>query len=229
MTDQFQHERDERIAAAMREQKEAERKDRLSSRMARSGLVGRMLECSFANYRPFHPGQADVLAACRKFAEENDFRSGGGLWMIGPVGTGKTHLGCAMVNHVIQERDLGARILSSRQIVRMLRATWGSSGFQASSWDRPETESELIASLGSDALLVIDEVGASMGTDAERLQLFEVIDSRYAMQRPTVLLSNLAINDIKASVGERSFDRLREGAKSLKCNWPSHRGGAAEC
>jgi DNA replication protein DnaC len=68
-----------------------------------------------------------------------------------------------------------------------------------------------------------------MGTEAERLQLFEVIDRRYALSRPTVLLSNLVPGDIKAAVGERSYDRLREGAKMLKCNWPSHRGGAVEC
>ncbi|WP_278535704.1 ATP-binding protein [Delftia acidovorans] len=229
MTDQFQREREERIAAQMREQKQAEWRDRQSRFQLRSGLVGRMAESSFGSYQPMHPGQAEVLAACRHLAEHNDFRSGGGLWLIGPPGTGKTHLGSAMVNHVIRERDMGARILSSRQIVRMLRATWGSSGFQASAWDRPETESELIESLGGDALLVIDEVGASMGTEAERLQLFEVIDRRYALSRPTVLLSNLVPSDIKAAVGERSYDRLREGAKMLKCNWPSHRGGAVEC
>ncbi len=29
---------------------------------------------------------------------------------------------------------------------------------------------------------------------------------------------------IRAALGVRSFDRLREGARVLTCTWPSHRG-----
>ncbi len=34
---------------------------------------------------------------------------------------------------------------------------------------------------------------------------------------------DLDADGIRAALGERSFDRLREGARVLSCAWPSHR------
>ena len=84
-----------------------------------------------------------------------------------------------------------------------------------------------LADLGRDTdLLALDEVGASFGGEAEQVQLLDVIDLRYRLCRPTFIASNLPLAGIKDAIGERAFDRLREGAKVLQCNWPSHRGAA---
>ncbi|WP_235033959.1 ATP-binding protein [Pantoea sp. 18069] len=191
-------------------------------RMAESGLEGRMLRAGFDTFVAQIDSQRAVLEACQAFAESVGLEDSRNLWIIGQPGTGKTHLGSAMVRHFIHERDTAAAIFSAREIVRMLRASWGSRGEGAE-----EAEGDVIERLGRAGLLVLDEVGVGFSTDAERVQLFDVIDLRYKLGRPTVVLSNLKASDMKPILGDRTYDRLREGAKQLVCNWPGSR--AEEC
>ncbi|WP_428141399.1 ATP-binding protein [Delftia acidovorans] len=196
---------------------------RREQRIAESGLEGRMLRATFSSYTARRADQCEVLEACKTFAESVDLESGRNLWLVGGVGTGKTHLGAAMVTHFIHERDTSAAILSAREIIRVLRATWGRNVAGDA-----ETEIQVIDRLGRMGLLVLDEIGAGFSSDAERVQLFDVIDMRYKLGRPTVVLSNLTAKDMKPILGERTFDRLREGATLLTCSWPSHRAEAVQ-
>ncbi|MBB6577986.1 DNA replication protein DnaC [Comamonas odontotermitis] len=210
------------LEAMERQQAQAAEGEKLLARMIEeSGMEGRMLLSSFENYTAAKQAQANVLAACRAFAESAELDGGKNIWLIGPPGTGKTHLGSAMVGHFIRARGIPAAIYSAREIVRMLRA----------SWDRKydpevETESQVIDRLGEIGLLVLDEVGVGFRSDAERIQLLDVIDRRYKLGRPTVVLSNLRADDVKEVLGVRAFDRLRDGAEMHICNWESHRKGA---
>lgn len=200
------------------------RKDRIDTRLRHSGLEGRFREASFADFEVSSPAQEKALETCKEYAASVVFNGGAGLWLIGPPGTGKTHLGSAMVRHVIEERDMPAGIFSGREIIRMLRATWGNRD-RARDWDgRATCEEDLIHDLGHLGLLVIDEIGIGFGSEAEHVQLFDVIDLRYKLRRPTVLLSNLPAKGLKDAMGDRAYDRLREGAQVLACNWDSYRG-----
>ena len=191
--------------------------ERHTARVACSGLNGRFADCTFASFHAANLGQAAVRSACETFAR--DFAKGqwGAPWLIGRVGTGKTHLAAAVVNHVVHERGMWARLTTAREIVRDLRSTWGKAS--------AHTEEQVVNDFAGYQLLVLDEVGAAFDSDAERTQLFEIIDRRYVMQLPTMLLSNLNVPAIKAALGDRSYDRLREGADIYTCTWTSHRTG----
>lgn len=205
------------------EAEEARQNDLLRRRLAQSGLKGRMLASTFASFECAGKAQQEVLAQCRSFAAGLNPEAGGGLWLIGQPGTGKTHLGSAMVQHVIRERRMWACVLSAREIITMLRASWGRKP-GGSTWDwEPQTTEEIVEHLGHVSLLVLDEVGNSFNTEAEQVQLFDVIDLRYKLCRPTVVISNLPTQEMRVALGDRSFDRLREGTKVLACNWPSAR------
>lgn len=207
------------------EAQEAAEKDMLRRRLSQSGLKGRMLASTFANFECAGRLQHDVLAQCRSFAEGLEPDAGGGLWLIGPPGTGKTHLGSAMVQHVIREHRRWACIFSAREIITMQRASWGKKPSAANPWGdwESQTTEEIVEHLGSVALLVLDEVGNSFNTEAEQVQLFDVIDLRYKLCRPTVVISNLPAQEMKKTLGDRCYDRLREGARVLQCTWPSAR------
>ena len=73
-------------------------------------------------------------------------------------------------------------------------------------------------------LLIIDEVGVQFGTEAERTQLFGIIDERYREQRPSILLTNLGLDDSKSFIGARAYDRLRECGQWVPFDWESYRG-----
>lgn len=207
------------------QQREAERhaEAEREALIAASGMEGRMLRSGFKNFIAESDAQRRVLQTCQAFAETVELDARSNLWLVGQPGTGKTHLGSAMVRYFIHKRGTPAAIFSAREIVRMLRASWG----RRDDMEPAETEEEIIRRLGSIGLLVLDEIGVGFSSDAERVQLFDVLDLRYKLGRPTVVLSNLSSKDMKPILGDRLHDRLRDGAQVLICNWPSFRKGAA--
>lgn len=189
----------------------------LMARLGASGLRGRYANATFDSFKASTLAQSAVLEACRAYASTAQAGTGGGLFLLGTVGTGKSHLLAAMARHLRVERAVTAKVTTTRDIVRELRACWAKRS--------EETEADVIDGLSRGlGVLLLDEAGMGFCSDAELLQLFEVIDARYAIGNPTVVASNLALPALKAALGDRIFDRLREGAQVLTLDWPSHRG-----
>lgn len=72
-------------------------------------------------------------------------------------------------------------------------------------------------------MLVVDDVGAEYATDAWRGWLGDILDSRYAANRRTLLSTNLALESLKEHLGARVADRLSEGAMAVACGMESRR------
>ena len=222
--------------AKIKEQEQAGRASRIKMLLADSGLVGRQLSSTFETYIATTPKQQAILADCRAYMAlfvKGEPPPTTSLWLLGVPGTGKSHLGAAMVNHVINSSATPARMHSSQEIIRMLRATWNRDKPVAPlAWEDGHgyheepvrTEDDLIHDIAHCKLLVLDEIGVGHGSNAEHVQLFEVLDLRYKLEKPTVLLSNLAPSALKIALGERVYDRLREGATVKACDWKSYRG-----
>ena len=73
-------------------------------------------------------------------------------------------------------------------------------------------------------LLILDEIGVQIGSEHEKLLLFDVLNGRYQQCRPTILISNLSGSDLEAYLGQRVMDRYRECGAVLAFDWNSYRG-----
>ena len=190
------------------------------ARRARSCIGPRFLTCSFDEFATPAAAHVKALEAARRFADAIVEGRAGALWLLGPPGVGKTMLASCIALAVIdQTPDLEARVLSASAIVRRIRNTWDRSA--------EVTEAAAIADLVDAAVLCVDEVGVGASTESAAATLFDVIDARYARRAPIVLTSNLTAEEIRAAVGDRTYDRLRDGARVMVIPGPSFRGRAA--
>jgi DNA replication protein DnaC len=72
-------------------------------------------------------------------------------------------------------------------------------------------------------LLVIDELQDRGETAFEDQILTAVVDARYQHGRPTILIANLARNDLASRLSPSLISRIRENGGFVDCNWPSYR------
>jgi DNA replication protein DnaC len=182
-------------------------KRKLNELLVGSGITPRFRDSTLDAFQipDGNAAMVKALVKCRGYAENfpDHYRAGRAALLVGNIGTGKTHLASGVVQHVIREHGARAVITSAAEIVRVAKGVMRK-GAQY-------TDRDVIDELASFDLLVIDEVGAQAGTEYERSLMHEVIDRRYQLVLPTVLVSNLTIEQLTAFIGERALDRLRQG------------------
>ena len=72
---------------------------------------------------------------------------------------------------------------------------------------------------------MLDEIGLQHGSESEKIILFEILNERYMQCKPTILISNLDIKDLKEYITERIIDRMRDGGgQKIVFDWESNRG-----
>lgn len=121
--------------------------------------------------------------------------------MYGPPGTGKTFAAVCVAKEASWNRFIPAYVTVS-SLAREVRST-----FRRGS---EESEESILKKYSEFGLLVVDEIGAGTGSDHERAMFTDVISERYNAKRPTILISNLDLNDFKEALGERVTDRMSE-------------------
>lgn len=177
----------------------------------------RYRECRLETFRLDNEGQKFAHGVASNLAKRivEDPRGGWSLILCGNVGTGKTHLACALAIAVI-EAGGDARYETVLTAMRSIKATYS----KKSDLD----EQEAIDTLVNYDLLILDEVGVQTGTEYEKTLLFEVINERYQYRKSTILISNLTREALTDYLGERTVDRFRETGGVVPFGWESQRG-----
>ncbi|WP_194270225.1 ATP-binding protein [Candidatus Methylospira mobilis] len=188
-----------KAAQTLADERKANRQRHITEMLRRSALPrrfsgARMMDCKRT--------QAPAYAQAREFI--SGFRArletGSGMVVWGDVGTGKTHLVCAIANELIAQGH-SAMYCTALEAVTLVKSTWkrGSNGL---------TEYDVYGRFGDPELLIMDEIGVQMGSDFERMVLTSIADTRSRNCMPTIIVSNLDLSGIYELIGERMFDRL---------------------
>lgn len=197
--------------------------DKTQRNIERACIPHRFKDADFDGYRigahQFAEVQRKALEVAKRYATdfESLYERGTSLAFCGAPGTGKTHLACAVANYILR-RGFTALFITTVAAVRRVKLTWRS--------DSEKTEQQAFNSFLSPDLLILDEVGAQWGSDAEKLILFEIINERYQNRLPTIMVSNLTERELADVITARAMDRLRDdGGVAVGFMWPSYRGG----
>ncbi|WP_248637800.1 ATP-binding protein, partial [Citrobacter koseri] len=106
------------------------------------------------------------------------------------------------------------------KIAREFKSTWSKTAIRC--------ENDVISQFTTPDLLIIDEVGVQFGSEAEKLIMFEIINTRYERMKPTILISNQTKEELAAFVSERVIDRMSDGGGcTLSFTWDSYRSKGA--
>lgn len=204
------HEREEMERDAAMKLRDWER------RLGECGIPERFKNRTLENYKVTNSGQRSALDFAKQYLEAiKKPQTGTSAILCGKPGTGKTHLSVAIG---IEAMKAGKMVLFTtvQRAVRRVKDSWRK--------ESQESESEAIALLTEPDLLILDEIGVQFGSDFEKNLLFDILNERYEKNKPTLLLSNLTVSEVKAFLGERVYDRLREdGGRCIPFDWASHR------
>lgn len=177
-------------------------------------MVGKGLESFIGGT----PGKDLVKRKAASFVEnaKGSCAAGVSLIMCGGVGTGKTHLACAIAHECALRYGLKSMYRTTYDLVLEIKESWGR-GLE-------RTESQVYRDFLEPDILILDEVGVQFGSDSESIIIFHVINKRYNAMKSTIVISNLNIDGVKEYLGERVVDRLREGGgQQLPFDWDSAR------
>lgn len=139
--------------------------------------------------------------------------NGESLFFVGPVGTGKSHLARAILSTMIRRHGISGLAATVPNLMDDLRpgADDGKSN-------------EQIQLLKTVPLLVLDDLGAQKNTEWVTERLFVIINARYDEMLPTVITSNIYLEDLRKTPGwDRLIDRIVEMATAVRMEGKSYR------
>ncbi|MBI2379631.1 MAG: ATP-binding protein [Gammaproteobacteria bacterium] len=199
-------------------QEKQSREDRIRQLIGKSGLPRRYIQkYDFETFSSATPEQQYALQIAQQFAYgfEQALEHGSNLLFTGRSGTGKNHLATSIAK-VIIEQGYSALFLTTINAMRSIKETF--------SQDSELTERQVIYRLVQDFdLLILDEVGIQFKSQTEGILLFDILNGRYEEMKPTILISNEDLGQLRQTLGERLIDRLLEDGTHVEFLWNSFR------
>jgi DNA replication protein DnaC len=164
----------------------------------------RHADCAADNFVPTTDSQRRALETVRdRWWDPRRF-----ILLAGPPGTGKTHL-AAVAYRTGQEAYLAEGKDSSPLFVRETQFLhdWRQAAAKRATFDGVE-------GMTSAGLLILDDAGTGRYTDGSLELLYQVIDTRYIENLPTIITTNLDLEGLESRWGEKLVSRIVERGRS---------------
>lgn len=174
-----------------------------------SGLPREYRTKMFSTFEQTEAIHGDIVDTLKDLVER-DIRT---VLLYGSTGVGKTHLLASTVLHASQwwKRSLYVR---ESDIINEVRATFGSGG-----------PISVIKKYSNVPILCIDEVDKSYDTEYTKSVMFDILDSRTANGRKTVLAGNITGNEFKLKFGDALLSRFAFMGKAFLMTGKDRRKG----
>jgi len=144
----------------------------------------------------------NTFNAAKIFAESNtDGAHGKGLLFCGNVGSGKTFLSSAIANFLL-EKGQGVLFVVVPDLLDEIRATYNR--------ELEYSELELLQQARNIPVLILDDLGAHNYTEWAKNKIYSILNSRLNNELPTVINSNLTLEEMEEYLGERITSRIVE-------------------
>ncbi len=142
------------------------------------------------------PQETASLQQAKDVSEEFATKLQGWLLLEGAYGCGKTHLAAAIANSSVH-RGVPTLFITVPDLLDSLRFAYGS---------RETTFEARFEEIRSADLLVMDDFGTQNATAWAQEKLFQIINYRYINKLPTVITTNLILDEIESRIRSRLQD-----------------------
>jgi DNA replication protein DnaC len=90
-------------------------------------------------------------------------------------------------------------------------------------WSNRSSEDSIMRPYRQCGMLVIDEIHERGESEWETRKLVNLIDHRYDRMLVTLLVGNIAPNEVTARLSPSIVSRMKETGGIINCDWPSYR------
>jgi len=182
------------------------RREHIEAYLDRAGVPPRYLHCSFESFKVTKQNE-QVYEVCRDYIT-NPAHS---LYLYGTCGTGKTHLAVSITRELlIQGKEIMFTFVP--RLFFDIRQT-----FQD---EFGQSEQDFIQHFVTCGCLVLDDFGVEKCTDWVRQTLNFIISERDNNFRPTVITSNISLDEVTIRIDERVSSRIAGMGKVVHVSGP---------
>jgi DNA replication protein DnaC len=157
-----------------------------AARLLKSARIpARYEHCMLSDFETDFSGANRALAAARlaagRFVEEYPLEKTG-LLLLGPIGTGKTHLAVGIIQELIRSKGVPCRFCDYRELLKEIQNSYNPSV--------QTTELEILRPVFEAEVLVLDELGAVKPTEWVWDTVSHILNSRYNEKKTTIITTN---------------------------------------
>jgi DNA replication protein DnaC len=144
-----------------------------------------------------HAFPADLPKAIKEWWATTD--GSRGMYVYGPVGTGKTHALYALAK-LIRANGYEVKVKNVPDWLDSLR----------SNYERSNSEQEIKDELRDECVLILDDLGSEKQTEWTNEIMYRLVNNRYEQIRPTIFSGNLDLEEVAQKYGDRIASRIFE-------------------
>lgn len=178
---------------------ECYKKEQTLKLWANAGLTTDLKTRTFATYKPYNTDTSKAKSIAAMFAKDFDNNS---IAFIGQPGSGKTHLGMAIMLNFLERGIQTVYFAYREEITRLKQNIMDQEAYQREMSRYKQCN-----------VLFIDDLFKGTVTESDKKIMFEIINHRYINTRPMIISSELTIDmllNVDEATGSRIYEMCRE-------------------